>query len=573
MSANGSVGVTDVYSHKLHILSRNANGEFENEKMISSKRGCLDAFASKAQLAEPVGLCFDLDTAIISCFGGTSTGCIKLYTNVSCACNFMSNIRQIYDATGFLPKIEQNQLMWQGKKINVPFKEGLQKLIDSLTYLQDVVGERKKYLHMATAGPEGTIYHISLEGFAEMIKSLKTHIQAFDAVGLQDTTKSLNLYAFVNESRKEHGFAKHKQTGQYRHPTKQQCIHSKGQNEVELIKKTCKCPHSYHTNTFTAYQPTHASQLSSIEVIKQYGKWNKLLGPKDTSTTTDIQKQDLKTAMMLNVLTKSRPCQNIRDLYRYKCGYGPCIIFQRDALFLDDNEEIIRHYPDFQQQMDAIQIRRGEIITAVDRRVEGNKYVFLPGDIVVVNPGVDEEIPSSDKWWLLQINKPHEASKDGSGCHVFGFWLDEQGRSDGDCRYFNLLPTPVKVYFGSIVKNGGTPVMIPASEIVSGWQDGRVSYAFTMEYCMKLDELSDIHRTVIEGFSEMDDSESDEERSDPIDNQSENVDSVSHDIALASITNKRRAVRIRNFEGETICSYKDLAGIRNNTRQRRLPNR
>ena len=74
---------------------------------------------------------------------------------------------------------------------------------------------------------------------------------------------------------------------------------------------------------------------------------------------------------------------------------------------------------------------------------------------------------------------------------------------------------------------------------------------------MKLDELSDSHRTVIEGFSEMDDSESesDEERSDPVDNQSENVDIVAHDIALASITNKRRAVRIRNFEGETISSY------------------
>ena len=312
VSANGSVGVTDVYSHKLHILGRNANGEFENEKIIGSKGGCLDGPASKAQLAEPVGLCFDLDTAIISCFGGTSTGCIKLYTNVSCACNFMSNIRQIYDAIGFLPKIEQNQLMRQGKKINVPFEEGLQKLIDSLTYLQDVVAERKKYLHMATAGPEGTIYHISLEGFAETIKSLKTHVQAFDAVGLQDISTD----------------------GQHRHPTKQQYIRSKGQNEVELIKKTCKCPHSYHTNTFTAYQPTHASQLSSIEVIKQYGKWNKLLGPKDTSTTIDIQKQDLKTARMLNVLTKSRPCQNIRDLYRYKCGYGPCVIFQGDRCLI-----------------------------------------------------------------------------------------------------------------------------------------------------------------------------------------------------------------------------------------------
>lgn len=32
---------------------------------------------------------------------------------------------------------------------------------------------------------------------------------------------SVNLYAFVNESRKEHNFVKHKQSGQYRHPTMQ----------------------------------------------------------------------------------------------------------------------------------------------------------------------------------------------------------------------------------------------------------------------------------------------------------------------------------------------------------------
>ena len=79
----------------------------------------------------------------------------------------------------------------------------------------------------------------------------------------------MNLYAFSNESRKEHNFAKHKQSGQYRHPTMQEYSRAKGCEE-EQIKKLCECPHSYHTNAFQAYQATHKFPLSSISVIKEY---------------------------------------------------------------------------------------------------------------------------------------------------------------------------------------------------------------------------------------------------------------------------------------------------------------
>lgn len=216
VSGNGLVGVTDVTTHKLHILNCSASDEFQTKQIIGTTGGCLDGPVSNAQLAEPTGLCFDLDTPIISCFGGTSSGCIKLYTTVSFACKFMSTIRHIYDAIGFLPKAEQNKLMQQGKKISSPYEEGLQKLADALAYLQSITKERKQYLRASTAGPEGTIYHVSLEGFAETVKALETHKQALSKVELQEAMKDINLCALVNESRKEHGFAKHKQTGQYR---------------------------------------------------------------------------------------------------------------------------------------------------------------------------------------------------------------------------------------------------------------------------------------------------------------------------------------------------------------------
>ena len=188
---------------------------------------------------------------------------------------------------------------------------------------------------------------------------------------------------------------------------------------------------------------------------------------------------------------------------------------------------------------------------------------------MAVNPGVNEGLPSGDKWWLLQINKPHESSKNGSGCHVFGFWLDEEGSEEDNCRYFHLLSTSVKVYFGSIIKNFGTPVLIPVGEIVSGWRNGRISYAFTVEYCMKLANLSNVHRAAIEGNSVLDDSESDSQESETLEDHTEEVDDVAHDLAMVTFTDRRRAVRISNSEGQTLVSYKDLARIRNSTRQRR----
>ena len=153
----------------------------------------------------------------------------------------MAKVREIYHAIGFLPKKEQNRLAQLGKNATSPFVEGTNNLIYSLAYLESLIAQRKEHLKMAT--PEETLYHASVQGFAETVKGLEAHIQLLELLEETDVLDNLNLYAFVNESRKEHGFAKHKQKGQYRHPTVQQYAHSKGQHEVKLINKTRQCPH------------------------------------------------------------------------------------------------------------------------------------------------------------------------------------------------------------------------------------------------------------------------------------------------------------------------------------------
>ena len=128
------------------------------------------------------------------------------------------------------------------------------------------------------------------------------------------------------------------------------------------------------------------------------------------------------------------------------------------------------------------------------------------------------------------------------------------------------MSNPVKVYFGSIVKNGGIPLLIPANEITTGWQDGKVSYAFSNEYCSKLDHLSDQHRLSLESNihdTEESDSANENEGEDGEDDNNDEH----HDVELTLLTRKRV---IRNSEGNRITSYKDLAGIKKRGRRRHI---
>ena len=47
-------------------------------------------------------------------------------------------------------------------------------------------------------------------------------------------------------------------------------------------------------------------------------------------------------------------------------------------------------------------------------------YNLIPGDIVAVNPGTEDGIPSGDKWWLLQVSRGLPKDKTSNGCHVSG---------------------------------------------------------------------------------------------------------------------------------------------------------
>ena len=129
---------------------------------------------------------------------------------------------------------------------------------------------------------------------------------------------------------------------------------------LKIVMKTCQCRHAYHTNTFSAYQPSHRSNLSSVKTITQYRKWCEQFHLPQSQQSSEQTKQDLKVARMLNVLTKARPSQNIRYMYRYKCGYGPCVIIQNDVLLQGNTDQIQLHYPAFSDLTRGLEIRRGE---------------------------------------------------------------------------------------------------------------------------------------------------------------------------------------------------------------------
>lgn len=236
---------------------------------------------------------------------------------------------------------------------------------------------------------------------------------------------------------------------------------------LKIVMKTRQCRHAYHTNTFSTSQPSHRSNLSSVKTITQYRKWCEQFHLPQSQQS----KQDLKVARMLNVLTKARPSQNIRYMYRYKCGYGPCVIIQNDVLLQGNTDQIQLHYPAFSDLMRGLEIRRGENTPEIGR-VPSNNYLFVPGDITAVNPGTDNGVPIDDKWWLLQVNEPHESNRDRPGCHVFGFWLNEQAASKESIlgKHFSLLPNPVKIYFGSIIKDNKISVVVLVEFRLAKWK-------------------------------------------------------------------------------------------------------
>ena len=150
-AANGEIAVTDVGSHKVSLLKwNNKNYVWEESTSIGSgDAGCRDGNATTAELHEPTGIAFDTNAALVCCIGGRNHGCIKLYSDLQFAAEIMSNVRNIYDAIGYLPKKEQNK----SRKLHatptqvLPFSEGIEKLASSLSFMQSIMNKRKTHLN------------------------------------------------------------------------------------------------------------------------------------------------------------------------------------------------------------------------------------------------------------------------------------------------------------------------------------------------------------------------------------------------------------------------------------------
>ena len=167
------------------------------------------------------------------------------------------------------------------------------------------------------------------------------------------------------------------------------------------------------------------------------------------------------------------------------------------------------------------------------------------------------------------INKSHLSSRTRPGCHVFGFWLDEKEVVDDAVagRQFSLLWQSVKVYFGSIIKENAIPLVIPVEELNSGWDNGNVSYAFTVEYCTKLDTLSDAFRRNLISSDAVSSEEDSDSEPDDSNEQLEHRSDI-HEVELTELNQRRRRV-LRNADGQILSSCIGLSNPRQVRRNRR----
>ena len=93
--------------------------------------------------------------------------------------------------------------------------------------------------------------------------------------------------------------------------------------------------------------------------------------------------------------------------------------------------------------------------------------------------------------------------------------------------------------------------MITVEELTSGWQSGHLTYAFSEEYCLTLDNMSDAHQRNLTAFLEESDDSDDSEPGD------ESGQTAIHEVELTAMQHRRRV--LRNPDGQTLTSYMELS--------------
>jgi hypothetical protein len=301
-----------------------------------------------------------------------------------------------------------------------------------------------------------------------------------------------------------------------------------------------------------------------VSLIKEYREIKTLVSPVYHQLSQEL-KTDLRKATAINSVTKAVPTQNIRDIYRSKCGFPPCIVHQVDTMSSSVDDENMRHYPSYRELMEQLSLGDSQQ-TQVNAHNHSASYNLIPGDIVAVNPGTDNGIPSGDKWWLIQINRSVSAEKNSPGCRVSGFWLEllpVENQPENGCS-LRLQKGVANIYYGSLIKENGKPVVIPVEQLNTGWQEGSVVYNISETFVNRLDAVSNKFRSSLN-------SSTPEKSSSESSSESETEVSVVHDIEPEILLNRRSRI-IRNSDGQHITSYAELIGHRRNNRttQRRV---
>lgn len=192
-------------------------------------------------------------------------------------------------------------------------------------------------------------------------------------------------------------------------------------------------------------------------------------------------------------------------------------------------------------------------------------YLLIPRDIVAVNPGTEDGIPSGDKWWLLQVSRGLPTSKTSNGCHVSGFWLEmlpSLQQPDHGCA-LRLQRGNVTIYYGSLIKTCGKLTVIPVEELNTGWENGSVVYKLTDDYVRHLDKVSDEFRITVSVPHVSSTCEEDEHEE--VDEATERELVHLHEVQELQSTRRRI---IRDTNGQQITSYAQLNGHRQNVSRR-----
>ena len=286
----------------------------------------------------------------------------------------------------------------------------------------------------------------------------------------------------------------------------------------DAINALCQTPFSQHTGRHAAYQAPQRSSLHAGMVMAIVRRaWHATHAPLQLELTDAAELQlTLKCVQYLAHLAAAQRVNNVRvSHYKARVGSWVTILTAPGGVEAGECSRALGFDQALQRARSGSASASRGLQQTLDTSFTRERFLFLPGDIVFTEAGVDEaedsleQVDTTEGWWALQLTQPFERARINvarrpAACKLHGFWLARKRRSRA-LEWVLLTSHEDSVCYGTVLKDAqGRPAeMISSAELQSSytasagsagnhtWAAGARIYTFSAELVERLDQLAE----------------------------------------------------------------------------------